>query len=107
MAECSACGLSDLAEPLLYDGKAKRIFCNDCHDEYEKLNDSISAPSHYKQGSIECIDAIASALTDEEFRGYIKGNLIKYVWREKFKGGDEDLKKIGKYIELYFERRKK
>ena len=71
------------------------------------MKNIIDAPEHYKQGKIECIDAIASALTEEEFRGYIKGNIQKYVWRERFKGGDEDLKKIAKYIELYFERRKK
>lgn len=64
--------------------------------------DKIDKPGHYTSGAIECIDAIRSALTEDEFRGYIKGNIIKYAWRERQKGGDEDLKKIMKYIELYF-----
>jgi len=62
--------------------------------------DKVNKPSHYTSGDIECIDAIRSALTDEEFRGYCKGNILKYAWREKHKGGDEDLKKIVKYIEF-------
>lgn len=53
---------------------------------------------HYRQGGIECIDAIRAALTPEEFRGFCKGNVIKYVWRESHKGGDADLGKAGDYL---------
>lgn len=53
---------------------------------------------HYRQGGIECIDAIRAALTPEEFRGFCKGNVIKYVWRENHKGGDADLGKAGDYL---------
>ena len=64
--------------------------------EHDNIN-----PDHYKERtSIECIDAIRSALTEEEFRGYCKGNVLKYTWREKLKGGDEDLKKAKQYIEF-------
>ena len=76
--------------------------------EYEnKDHNKIDCPVHYKNGNIECIDAIRAALTDEEFRGYCKGNVIKYAWREKYKDGNNDLLKIKKYIELYLEREKK
>jgi hypothetical protein len=57
----------------------------------------VDNPSHYTQGGIECIDAIRAALTDEEFRGYCKGNMLKYVWRERHKGGDQDLAKAVTY----------
>jgi len=67
-------------------------------DSYRIPIDLINAPPHYRQGGIECIDAIRAALTPEEFRGYCKGNAIKYVWREKHKGGDEDLKKAAWYL---------
>ena len=61
--------------------------------------DTVENPSHYTEGDIECIDAIQSALTDTEFRGYCKGNAIKYVWREGRKGdGNEDLKKAIWYL---------
>ena len=60
--------------------------------------DMVNEPPHYTQGGIECIDAIRAALTPEEFRGFCKGNALKYVWREKHKGGDEDMKKAGWYL---------
>jgi len=45
------------------------------------MNDKINHPSHYTQGPIECVDAIESALTPEEFRGWLKGSAMKYIWR--------------------------
>jgi hypothetical protein len=60
--------------------------------------DNVNHPAHYTSGSIECIEAIESALTPEEFRGYVKGNAIKYVWRCNFKGGNESLAKAQWYL---------
>jgi hypothetical protein len=60
--------------------------------------DPVNNPEHYIQGSIECIDAIEAALTPEEFRGYCKGNALKYIWRERHKGGKESLKKANWYL---------
>ena len=60
--------------------------------------DVVNHPAHYTKGGIECIDAIQAALTPEEFRGYCKGNAIKYSWRERHKGGNEDLKKASWYL---------
>lgn len=65
----------------------------------ESVVDMVNQPPHYTAGEIECIDAIAAALTPEEFRGYCKGNALKYIWREKHKGGDEDLKKATWYMD--------
>lgn len=63
------------------------------------MTDMVNSPPHYTHGDIECIDAIRAALTPEEFRGYLKGNVIKYVWRERHKGGDESLDKARWYLE--------
>lgn len=60
--------------------------------------DEVNHPSHYTAGKVECIDAIESALTPEEFRGYLKGNIIKYTWRERSKGGDESMRKAEWYL---------
>lgn len=60
--------------------------------------DNVNHPAHYTNGEIECIDAIKAALTPEEFRGYVKGLTIKYVWREQLKGHDEDLAKARWYL---------
>ena len=47
---------------------------------------------------IECIDAIKAALTREEFVGFCKGNVIKYIWRERDKGRLLDIDKAASYI---------
>ena len=62
------------------------------------MADSVNHPEHYRQGGIECIDAIEAALTPEEFRGYCKGNVLKYVWRERLKGGGVSLAKANWYL---------
>jgi hypothetical protein len=63
------------------------------------MSDPVNQPDHYRQGEIECIDAIQAALTAEEFRGYCKGNVLKYVWRERHKGSSESLKKARWYLD--------
>lgn len=52
---------------------------------------------------IECIKAIEAALTCEEFRGFCKGNIIKYVWRESKKGFIADILKAIDYAEYLIE----
>lgn len=72
----------------------------DAQAEYDALHiDPVNSPPHYKQGGVECIDAIQAALTPEEFRGYCKGNALKYVWREKHKGQNESLEKAIWYLD--------
>jgi len=60
--------------------------------------DNVNSPEHYRQGGIECIQAIESALTPEEYRGYLKGNIIKYIWRERLKAGLESCQKSQWYL---------
>ena len=66
------------------------------------MNDQINSPEHYR-GQIECIDAIQAALTPEEFRGFCKGNIIKYIFRERRKGGTESLEKGQWYLNRLLE----
>ena len=65
----------------------------------ETVNDNVNHPSHYTQGAIECIDAIEASMTPKEFRGAMKANIIKYLWRYEHKNGLEDLKKARFYLE--------
>lgn len=67
-------------------------------EQMEWPDDMVEHPPHYTDGNIECIEAIEAALTPEEFRGYVKGNAIKYCWRERLKGGDESLRKAIWYL---------
>jgi 5'(3')-deoxyribonucleotidase len=59
----------------------------------------VNHPPHYTQGGgIECIVAIEAALSPEEWRGFLKGQVLKYTWRERHKGGREDCEKAQWYL---------
>ncbi len=60
--------------------------------------DVVNKPAHY-QGKVEAIDAIESAMTYEEFKGYLHGNTLKYCIRYDRKNGVEDLQKAKWYID--------
>ena len=64
--------------------------------------DVVNSPSHYNQAGIECIEAIAAA-TDDGFEYYLQGNIIKYIWRYRYKNGIEDLKKAQWYLNKLIE----
>lgn len=49
-------------------------------------NDPVNHPAHYTGGAIECIDYMQDVLTPEEFRGYLRGQVIKYQHRLMAKG---------------------
>lgn len=69
-----------------------------------KTVDVVNHPPHYTAaGTIECIEAIEAQLTTEEYRGYLKGNIAKYNWRERNKGGTESLKKAQWYLNRLIE----
>lgn len=67
------------------------------------MTDSVNQPAHYASGDIECIDAIRASMSIEEFQGFCKGNVQKYVWRWRQKGGVEDLQKARWYLERLIE----
>ena len=65
----------------------------------EKQFDAVAHPDHYNTGAIECIDAIKASMSQTEFKGYLKGNLEKYIWRYNYKGKPiEDLRKARWYL---------
>ena len=64
------------------------------------MSDAVN-PSHYKQGDVECIDAIKASMTLAQFQGYLKGNIMKYLWRYEHKSNEglEDLNKAQWYMD--------
>jgi len=62
-------------------------------------HDHANSPAHYKHGKKETIDVIQDCMTDDEYHGYLKGNVLKYVARYKFKGEPlQDLEKAQWYL---------
>lgn len=56
-------------------------------------------PSHYKQGKVECIDALESATVHKTgLEAVCTANVIKYLWRYEAKNGLEDVRKAQWYI---------
>lgn len=53
-------------------------------------------PDHYRQGNVETIEAIESALDDREFLGAMKANVLKYVWRCRLKETSNELQDLMK-----------
>ena len=56
-------------------------------------------PNYYKNKSIETIDAMESQLTPDEFVGYLKGQVWKYLARHREKNGLEDIRKAKWYMD--------
>jgi hypothetical protein len=69
------------------------------HAQQEKaMNDPVNPP-HYKKGEIEAIDAIKSMLTPEEWRGFLKGTAVAYLWRLGHKDAvEQDARKTQWYV---------
>lgn len=63
-------------------------------------HDPVNHPDHYTRGGIECIDAIQAVVTDLPGKeAWLVGQIIKYVWRYRWKNGAEDLKKARFYLD--------
>ncbi len=67
--------------------------------EVGKMTDFIT-PAHYvlEDGS-DSMDLIAKILGREQFKGFLRGNALKYLIRYELKGGIADLNKALDYIE--------
>ena len=75
--------------------KKKNVNWNKNAMDYDK--DMVNKPPHYNKSRLECIHAIEAA-TGEGYQHYLQGNILKYLWRYRYKNGVEDLKKAQWYL---------
>ena len=69
-----------------------------------KEHNAIESPSHYMFFDMEAIDIIKASLTKEEFKGYLKGNSLKYRLRcGKKDDAIQDLGKANQYEKMWEE----
>jgi len=59
--------------------------------------------SHYIAKAIQPWAAMEAWMTAEEFQGFLKCNVIKYIARERDKCGREDLLKARHYLDKLLE----
>ena len=62
----------------------------------------VDNPPHYNKAGIECIEAIRAA-TGDGYEYYLQGNIMKYLWRYRYKNGTEDLEKAQWYLSKLIE----
>jgi len=81
--------------------EAIRTALKDLATKMPSLEDVVNKPKHYNTGNIECIEAIEESMSSVAFKGYLKGNCMKYLWRYDYKGKQvEDLQKAMWYLAL-------
>lgn len=114
--DCKPVSFDHQNEHMSIDEKMKQIFPLMPHEvppperspvTYYREED-VKTPPHYAKGGIETIDHIRAKLSPEEFCGYCRGNVMKYIDRYTDKGGLADLKKLMVYagwlVEAYEKR---
>ena len=63
------------------------------------MTDLVNNPPHYCQGNIECLDAMEAMLGPEGFANYLRGTIMKYLWRAPHKGAEtQDFQKAQFYM---------
>lgn len=78
----------------------KRLVNHQRQQFLDKKPDMVNQPPHYADRKFETIDVLKDSMTPEEFRGFLKGNALKYLSREGRKpGAEEDLGKAQWYLD--------
>lgn len=61
-----------------------------------EVENMVDRPNHY--GGVACLNAIEASMSPEAFKGFCKGNAMKYIWRYEKKGSVESLQKAIWYL---------
>jgi len=59
--------------------------------------------AHYVDKKIQPWDFMQAVMSEEQFEGYLRGNVIKYIARYPDKGGQVDLEKCRHYLDKLIE----
>ena len=60
----------------------------------EDIWEHVNRPDHYNSNTMETIDLIRDSMESEEYRGYLKGNIFKYVSRYRYKEKENPYKDL-------------
>ena len=74
-------------------------YCDSIYADEKPQEDIIKSPNHYTAGGIEVKTVMKAKLSGEEFKGYCKGNILKYLMRAPHKGAEkQDYQKAAEYM---------
>lgn len=68
-------------------------------EDQKKADDVQVGGSHYKDMAVQPWTVMQAVLSEEEFRGFLKGNIIKYAMRQGRKDGSDDAGKLQHYLQ--------
>ena len=69
----------------------------------QKPEKNVAELPHYMGQKVQPIEYMKISMTSEEFKGYLKGNVLKYVSRAESKNGIEDYEKAQVYLNWLLE----
>ena len=100
---CEKCWNQEMKLPVPLEKPMAQVNAFMNQDVEEKPTESaVEHPTHYCQGSIECIDALNAMVEGwlDPVAAVLAWQTVKYIWRHPFKGKPvEDLKKAQFYLE--------
>ena len=84
-------------EPVVIDTASTGVSVADCKPT-DTMNDAVHHPSHYTLPGldVESVDVIRAVLTPEEFKGWCKGNALKYSLRAGRKDPAKEVQDLAK-----------
>lgn len=62
-------------------------------------NDAVNHPAHYCAAGVYCLEVLKAVMTPAQYEGFLRGNVMKYLWRYNKKNGVEDLRKARVYLD--------
>lgn len=88
----------DSASPREWDTVASKLY-HPSDTTIKEPSCPVERPDHYNTGAIEAIEAIRASMDADQYFGYLKGNVMKYLWRYDYKEKPvEDLRKADWYL---------
>ena len=102
---CPRCKIETLCDSVDGDFEAHPEVLKQAYEIIEGTvsDDVVNHPSHYTQGNIECIEAMEAAFGREAVENFCLCNAFKYVWRNGYKNGLEDIDKAIWYLNKFKE----
>lgn len=90
---------NNINEIKLSEEELEHLTSDDSHTIKLNEPEMVNHPEHYNSNGMECIDVIKACMSEEAYKGFLRGNAIKYLWRyEKKVAPKEDLDKAIWYI---------
>lgn len=91
-------------ETLKRTGRLDLVDLRDVIEQAELTTDMVNRPKHYRLvvngHRVDAMDIIRAVLGEDGWKAYCKGNMLKYLLRDKW-DADEDVAKSGRYADMY------